>query len=180
MVMFCAAWTLVDRRTQPRYDRIMEFVVAVVVWRKQCVSLALATLEVKFESERCDLLSFGDVHLWTMRKRYNQRPRPIVTNGVPSSRTLLQTLLCIRIQMTCRTPRREYHNPPMRPTRQRIVTTLVGAHNRKRPARARCASNIECCIHIGQLHTLGDSAQFSPVEGVSRQRVVAQQSACQP
>lgn len=60
MVMFCAAWTLVDRRTQARYDRIMEFVVAVVVRRQQYVSLAQATLEVKFKSERCDLLSFGE------------------------------------------------------------------------------------------------------------------------
>lgn len=60
MVMFCAAWTLVDRRTQVRYDRIMEFVVAVVVRRQQFVSPALATLEVKFEFERCDLPSSGE------------------------------------------------------------------------------------------------------------------------
>jgi hypothetical protein len=60
MVMFRAAWTLVDRRTEVRYDRNMEFVVAVVVRRQPNVSLALATLEVKFEFERCDLLSFGE------------------------------------------------------------------------------------------------------------------------
>ena len=42
------------------YDRNMEFVVAVVVRRKRYVSLPLATLEVKFEFERCDLPSFGE------------------------------------------------------------------------------------------------------------------------
>lgn len=56
----CTEWTLVDRRTEVRYDRNMESVVAVVVRRKQFVSLALATLEVKFEFERCDLPSFGE------------------------------------------------------------------------------------------------------------------------
>jgi hypothetical protein len=60
MVMFCAAWTLVDRRTEVRYDRNMEFVVAVVVRRQRYVSLALPTLEVEFEFERCDLPSFGE------------------------------------------------------------------------------------------------------------------------
>ena len=43
-----------------RYDRNMEFVVAVVVRRERFVSLALATLELKLEFERCDLLSSGE------------------------------------------------------------------------------------------------------------------------
>lgn len=138
MVMFCAAWTLVDRRTKVRYDRNMELVVAVVVRRERFVSLALATLEVKLEFERCDLLSSGERPSLDYAETLHQRAWSVVTNRVHLCRTLLQTLLCIRIQMTCRTPRREHHSPLVLPTRQRIVTNLVEAHNRKRPARANC------------------------------------------
>jgi len=73
MVMFCAAKTLVDRRTEVRYDRNMEFVVAVDVRRERFVSLELATLEVKFEFERCDLLSFGERPSWDHAETLGQR-----------------------------------------------------------------------------------------------------------
>ena len=111
MVMFCAAWTLVDRRTEVRYDRNMEFVVAVVVRRKRFVLPALATLEVKSEFGCCDLFSFGERPILDFAETLDQRARPFVTNPVHLCRTLLQALLCIRIQMTCRTPRKGYHSP---------------------------------------------------------------------
>lgn len=73
MVMFCAAWTLVDRRTEVRYDRNMEFVVAVVLRRQRYVSLALPTLEVKFKFERCDLPSFGERPSLDYAETFDQR-----------------------------------------------------------------------------------------------------------
>lgn len=106
MVMFCAAWTLVDQRTDVRYDRNMESVVTVVVRRKRFVLPALATLEVKSEFRCCNLSSFGERPFLDFAETLNQRARPPVTNCVHLCRTLLQALLCIRIQMTCRTPRR--------------------------------------------------------------------------
>lgn len=56
----CAVWRVVDRRTTVRYDRNMEFVVLGAVRCKQVVSLGLATLEVRFEFERCDLSGLGE------------------------------------------------------------------------------------------------------------------------
>jgi hypothetical protein len=36
------------------------------------------------------------------------------------------------------------------------------------------------CVRIGQLHILGDSAQFSPIQDASHQRIVAHREACEP
>jgi hypothetical protein len=41
-------------------------------------------------------------------------------------------------------------------------------------------SIVRGCVQIGQLHTLGDSAQFSPAQGVSHQRIVVRQAPCEP
>jgi hypothetical protein len=87
MVMFCAAWTLVDRRTTARYDRNMEFVVPVAVRCKRVVSLGLATLGLKFGFERCDLSSSGGRPVLDVAEPFCQRAWLIVTNGVRFCRT---------------------------------------------------------------------------------------------
>jgi len=73
MVMFCAAWTLVDQRTKARYDRSMEFVGPVAVRRENLVSLGLATLELKFGFERCDLSSSEERPLLDLAEPLCQR-----------------------------------------------------------------------------------------------------------
>jgi len=127
-------------------------------WRRwnSNLDLSVATWPV-LENAQC----------WTLRSRcVNVRDglSPMASIFVGH---MLQTLLCIRIQMTCRSPRSEQQSPLFYSPRQRIVTMLVGAYDRTTSSESkllRVLSMVEGCVRIGQLHTLGDSNRFSSVK----------------
>jgi len=108
----------------------------------------------------------GNVQVLYYEGTLCQRAQTAAANDAHLYRTLLQTLLCIRIQMTFRTPRMGHHSPLICSTRQRIVTTLVEAHHSTASSNGKphpVLSIAEDRIPMEQLHLLGVSAQFSPV-----------------